>query len=153
MTSGILHLTEEQLLIRDTARDFAEKELVPHARAAGRRAQLPLAAVKKLGELGFLGMMADHRDGAGLDSAARCWRRRGDLARLPTGVIMSVNNSLNWPSACANATDEQKEAFLKPPLASGRWLGAWPPGLDRRPAPTPATSPTVARLAKATSGW
>ena len=119
-------LSEEQILIRDTAREFAEKELVPNARHWDETRSFPIEAVKKLGELGFLGMMVDPRwDGAGLDSVSYVLALE-EISRgcASTGVIMSVNNSLVCHPIAENGTDEQKEAFLKP-LASGRWLGAY----------------------------
>jgi alkylation response protein AidB-like acyl-CoA dehydrogenase len=112
-------LTSEQELIRETAREFAEKELVPNAPEWDQNRQFPVEAVKKLSELGFLGMMVDPKwDGAGMDSISYVLAME-EISRgcASTGVIMSVNNSL----VCH---DEQRETYLKP-LASGRWLGAY----------------------------
>ena len=120
------HLTPEQEMIRDTAREFAEKELVPNAPEWDQNRQFPIEAVKKLGELGFLGMMVDEKwDGAGMDSISYVLAME-EISRgcASTGVIMSVNNSLVCHPLEEFGTDEQRELFLKP-LASGAKLGAY----------------------------
>ncbi len=119
-------LTEEQTMIRDTARQFANDDLVPHAAHWDETREFPHAAVAKLAGLGFLGMMVDERwDGAGLDTISYVLALE-EISRgcASTGVIMSVNNSLVCHPLEHHATDEQKEVFLKP-LASGRKLGAY----------------------------
>ena len=119
-------LTPEQEMIRDTAKQFADEELAPHAAHWDETREFPHAAVKKLAELGFLGMMVDEKwEGAGLDTISYVVALE-EISRgcASTGVIMSVNNSLVCHPLELNATDEQKERFLKP-LASGRKLGAY----------------------------
>ncbi|MCC7143940.1 MAG: acyl-CoA dehydrogenase family protein [Candidatus Eisenbacteria bacterium] len=119
-------LTQEQELIRDTARDFAEKELVPHARQWDEDRSFPVEAVRKLGELGFLGMMVDPRwGGAGLDSVSYVLALE-EISRgcASTGVIMSVNNSLVCHPLEEFGDDLQRARLLQP-LASGAWLGAY----------------------------
>ncbi len=119
-------LSEEQQLIRDTARDFAENELVPNAKKWDEARSFPVEAVKKLGELGFLGMMVDPQwGGAGMDSVSYALAIE-EISRgcASTGVIMSVNNSLVCHPLEEFATDEQKARLLEP-LASGKWLGAY----------------------------
>jgi alkylation response protein AidB-like acyl-CoA dehydrogenase len=119
-------LTSEQELIRETAREFAEKELVPNAPEWDQNRQFPVEAVKKLSELGFLGMMVDPKwDGAGMDSISYVLAME-EISRgcASTGVIMSVNNSLVCHPIEEFGNDEQRETYLKP-LASGRWLGAY----------------------------
>jgi butyryl-CoA dehydrogenase len=119
-------LTPEQEMIRDTAREFADKELAPKAAHWDETREFPKEAVAKLGELGFLGMMVDPKwDGAGLDTISYALALF-EISRgcASTGVIMSVNNSLVCHPIENYGNDEQKERVLKP-LASGRWLGAY----------------------------
>ncbi len=119
-------LTPEQEQIRDAAREFADEELAPNAAHWDETREFPHAAVKKLGELGFLGMMVGEAwEGAGLDTISYVLALE-EISRgcASTGVIMSVNNSLVCHPIELNGTDAQKERFLKP-LASGRRLGAY----------------------------
>jgi len=119
-------LTEEQQMIRDAARDFAEKELVPNAAHWDQAREFPESAVKQLGELGFLGMMVDPQwDGSGMDSISYALAVE-EISKgcASTGVIMSVNNSLVCHPIEEFGTEAQKERFLKP-LASGKKLGAY----------------------------
>jgi alkylation response protein AidB-like acyl-CoA dehydrogenase len=118
--------TPEQEQIRDAAREFADEELAPNASRWDETREFPYAAVKKLGELGFLGMMVDEKwDGAGLDAVSYVLALE-EISRgcASTGVIMSVNNSLVCHPIELNGNEKQKEAFLKP-LAAGRKLGAY----------------------------
>jgi butyryl-CoA dehydrogenase len=119
-------LSEEQQMIRQTAREFADSELVPNAQHWDETREFPTAAVKKLAELGFMGMMVDAKwEGAGLDTISYVLALE-EISRgcASTGVIMSVNNSLVCHPIETYGNEEQKERFLKP-LASGRWLGAY----------------------------
>ena len=119
-------LTDEQQMIRDTAREFADKELVPNAAKWDQNREFPQEAVKKLGELGFLGMMVDPQwDGGGMDSISYVLAVE-EISRgcASTGVIMSVNNSLVCDPLERFGTDAQKDQFLKP-LASGAKLGSY----------------------------
>lgn len=119
-------LTDEQQMIRETAREFAEKELVPHAPHWDQNREFPVGAVKKLGELGFLGMMVDPQwDGGGMDSISYVLAME-EISKgcASTGVIMSVNNSLVCDPLERFGTDEQKDRFLRP-LASGAKLGSY----------------------------
>lgn len=119
-------LSSEQELIRKTAREFAEREIAPNAAQWDRDAQFPEDVVKKLAELGFMGMFVPESwGGAGMDTLAYTLAveeiSRGDAS---VGVIMSVNNSLScWP-LLAHGSDAQRERWLKP-LASGEKLGAY----------------------------
>lgn len=120
------HLSEEQEMIRETAREFAERELVPNASEWDQNRQFPVEAVKKLGELGFLGMMVDEKwDGAGMDAVSYVLAME-EISRgcASTGVIMSVNNSLVCHPLEEFGTDEQRAMFLKP-LAAGTSIGAY----------------------------
>src|SRR6266571_7126474 len=88
--------TETQLMIRETARKFAEEELAPSASERDEKEEFPHDAVKKLGELGFLGMMVpEEYGGAGLDMISYVLALE-EISKVDAscGVIMSVNNSL-----------------------------------------------------------
>ncbi|RKZ16287.1 acyl-CoA dehydrogenase [bacterium] len=119
-------LTSEQELIQKTAREFAAKEIAPFSAEWDREARFPKDVVKKLADLGFLGMnVAPEHGGAGMDTLSYILAveeiSRGDAA---VGVIMSVNNSLVcWPID-TYGTPEQKERWLAP-LARGEHLGAY----------------------------
>ena len=119
-------LKEHQQMIKETARDFAEKELKPLAGKLDEEASFPTENVKKLGELGFMGMMVPEEfGGAGLDSVSYAIAVE-EISRgcASTGVIMSVNNSLVCQPIFEWATPEQKKKFL-PDLARGKKLGAF----------------------------
>lgn len=119
-------LTSEQELIRKTAREFADREIVPFAAQWDKEARFPAEVVRKLAELGFMGMFVPPQwGGAGLDTLSYTLAveeiSRGDAS---CGVIMSVNNSLSsWP-LLTFGTDAQKERWLKP-MAAGQTLGAF----------------------------
>jgi len=119
-------LTSEQELIRKTAREFAQNEIAPHAAQWDRESAFPAEVVKKMAELGFMGMNVDPKyGGAGMD--ALCYTLAvEELSRADAGVgvIMSVNNSLTcWPIE-TYGTDAQKERWLTP-MAKGETLGAY----------------------------
>jgi butyryl-CoA dehydrogenase len=119
-------LEEHQQMIKETARDFAEKELRPIASKIDEEASFPAENVKKLGELGFMGMMVPEEfGGAGLDCVSYALAIE-EISRVcaSTGVIMSVNNSLVCQPILDLGTPEQKKKFL-PDLAKGRKLGAF----------------------------
>ncbi len=119
-------LTEEHKMIQDTARDFADKELVPIAERVDETKEPPLEVVRKLGELGFLGMMVpEEHGGAGLDDICYVLAME-EISRgcATTGVIMDVNNSLVCEPLRLYANDEQKKKYLVP-LAQGVKLGAY----------------------------
>lgn len=119
-------LTEEQRMIQETARDFAEKELMPIAEQVDETREPPLEAVKKLAQLGFLGMMVPEKyGGAGLDDISYVLAME-EISRgcASTGVIMDVNNSLVCEPIKMYGNEEQKKKFLTP-LAQGEVLGAY----------------------------
>ncbi|PID81201.1 acyl-CoA dehydrogenase [bacterium DOLJORAL78_65_58] len=119
-------LTEQQRMIKEAAADFAAREVAPIAAEIDHEERFPAEVVKKLGELGFLGMNVSQRyGGAGLDMVCYVLAMEEiSKACASTGVIMSVNNSLVcWPLE-KYGTEEQKEKWLKP-LASGQKLGAY----------------------------
>ncbi len=118
--------TETQLMIRDTARKFAEEEIAPSSVERDEKEEFPYEIVKKLGELGFMGMMVPEQyGGAGLDVVSYVLAMT-EVSKVDAscGVIMSVNNSLVCQGISQWGTDDQKERFLKP-LASGKKLGAF----------------------------
>ncbi|MCX6160633.1 MAG: acyl-CoA dehydrogenase [Ignavibacteriae bacterium] len=118
--------TEDQLAIRDAAKDFAENEIAPSAVARDIKAEFPEEIVKKMGELGFMGMMVSPDwGGAGMDTVCYVLAME-EISKVDAavGVIMSVNNSLVCYGIEKWGTDEQKEKYLRP-LASGQKLGAF----------------------------
>jgi alkylation response protein AidB-like acyl-CoA dehydrogenase len=120
------NFTEEQLAIRDTARDFAENEITPTAVERDIKAEFPYDIVKKLGEFGFMGMMVSPDwGGAGFDTISYVLAME-EISKVDAsvGVVMSVNNSLVCFGIEKWGTDEQKERFLRP-LASGQKLGCF----------------------------
>ena len=122
----IFELTEEQQMIRDAARDFAQQELKPGVIERDEQQQFPAEQVKKLGELGFLGMMVDPKyNGAGLDAVSYVLVME-ELSKIDasTSVVVSVNNSLVCYGLESFGTEEQKEKYLKP-LAAGTQIGAF----------------------------
>ena len=118
--------TETQLLIRETARKFAQEELAPTAAERDEKEEFPYDAVKKLGELGFMGMMVPEQyGGAGLDTVSYVLAMEEiSKADASCGVIMSVNNSLVCHGLHQWGTEEQKQKYLIS-LASGKKLGAF----------------------------
>lgn len=121
-----LELTEEQRLIQQTAREFAQAEIEPTAMERDRTGEFPADIVRKLGELGFMGMMVSPEwGGSGLDTltyvVALVEISKADAS---VGVIMSVNNSLVcWPLE-TYGTQDQKERYLRD-FATGTKLGAF----------------------------
>ena len=121
-----LELSETHQMIRDTARQFAQDEIAPSTIERDKSGEFPTDIVKKLGELGFMGMMVSPEwGGSGLDALAYVLAMEEISAvDASVGVVMSVNNSLvNWGLE-SYGTDEQKEKFLKP-LAQGLVHGAF----------------------------
>jgi alkylation response protein AidB-like acyl-CoA dehydrogenase len=117
---------EQQRMIRDMARDFAAREIAPIAAEIDQEERFPAEVVKKMGELGFLGMNVQEQfGGAGLDTTCYVLAlEEVSKACASSGVIMSVNNSLVcWPLE-TYGNQEQKEKFLTP-LAKGEKLGAY----------------------------
>jgi alkylation response protein AidB-like acyl-CoA dehydrogenase len=118
--------TEEQSAIREAAKDFAENEIAPSAVERDLKAEFPYEIVKKMGELGFMGMMVPPEwGGAGMDTVSYVLALEEiSKADASTGVIMSVNNSLVCYGLEKWGSDHIKENYLKP-LASGQKLGAF----------------------------
>ena len=121
-----LRLSEEHRMIQDMARDFAQKEIAPIAAELDESARFPSETVKKMGNLGFMGIeVPEEYGGTGLDTVAYVLAMSEiSKACASHGVIMSVNNSLVCYGLEKFGTEEQKQAFLVP-LASGEKLGAY----------------------------
>jgi alkylation response protein AidB-like acyl-CoA dehydrogenase len=119
-------LSEEHKMIRDAARDFAQTELLPAVIERDEAQKFPTEHIKKLGELGFLGMMVDPRyGGAGMDAISYVLAME-EISKVDAScsVVMSVNNSLVCWGLETFGTEEQKEKYLKP-LATGKIIGAF----------------------------
>ncbi len=119
-------LTEEQKAIRDLAREFAQKEIAPIAAKIDETGEFPRETVKKLGELGLMGIeVPQEYGGGGLDAMSYVLAIE-EVSKVCAshGTIMSVNNSLVCYGLNKFGTEEQKKRFLTP-LASGKKLGAY----------------------------
>jgi len=118
--------TEEQLMIQESARDFAQNEIAPTAVERDKDAVFPEKIVKQMGELGFMGMMVSpDYGGAGMDAISYVLAMI-EISKVDAspGVIMSVNNSLVCWGLEEYGSDHIKEKYLTP-LASGKKLGAF----------------------------
>ena len=120
------NLTEEHLMIQQAAKDFAQNELLPGVIERDEHSRFPSDQVKKMAELGFLGMMVDPKyGGSGLDNVSYALALI-EIAKVDASscVIMSVNNSLVCAGIEKYANEEQKLKYLVP-LAKGDVLGAF----------------------------
>jgi butyryl-CoA dehydrogenase len=121
-----IELTDEQRMIQTVARDLAEKEVRPIAEAIDREARFPRETVRRMGELGLMGIAVPERwGGSGSDTVAYAVALE-EIARVCAShaVIMSVNNSLFCDPVLKIGTEEQKERFLAP-FAAGNKLGCF----------------------------
>ena len=119
-------LSEIQQMVQETARSFADSELLPVAASIDKSGAFPAEKVRKLAELGFLGMAVPEQwDGAGLDNLSYAIAME-EISRgcASTGVIMSVNNSLVCDPIKKWGNDDQKQRYLRP-LARGDKLGCF----------------------------
>lgn len=119
-------LTDEQIMLRDMAREFAQKELAPKAAELDESETFPAEAVKKMAELGLMGMTVPAEfGGAGLDCLSYVLALEEIAAGCAsTAVTMSVNNSLYCAPIVKFGTDDQKKKYVTP-FAEGRKLGAY----------------------------
>jgi len=120
------NLTEEQLMVQKAARDFAQNELLPGVIERDDKQIFPTDEIKKLGELGFMGMMVDPKyGGSGLDTISYVLAME-EISKIDASasVVMSVNNSLVCWGLQAFGNEEQKQQWL-PLLASGQIHGAF----------------------------
>jgi alkylation response protein AidB-like acyl-CoA dehydrogenase len=119
-------LTEEQIAVRDAAREFAQKELLPGVIERDSHMKYPTEQVKKMAELGFLGMMVSPEyGGGGMDNICYALAVE-ELSKIDSScsVIMSVNNSLVCWGLERYGSKDMKQKYL-PKLTSGEWLGAY----------------------------
>jgi len=119
-------LSEEQIMIRQAARDFAQNELKPGVIERDEHQKFPTEQIKMLGELGFMGMMVSPQyGGSGMDAISYVLVME-ELSKIDasTSVVVSVNNSLVCYGLEKYGTEEQKQKYLVP-LASGEKIGAF----------------------------
>ena len=119
-------LTEEHLMIRDAARDFAQNELLPGVIERDEKQKFPHEQVKKMGELGFLGMMVNpDYGGGGMDTISYVLAME-EISKIDASasVVMSVNNSLVCWGLETYGTEEQKQKYLTK-LVTGEIIGAF----------------------------
>ncbi|MCD8443600.1 acyl-CoA dehydrogenase [Tenacibaculum finnmarkense] len=119
-------LTEEHIMIRDAARDFAQTELLPGVIERDNKQEFPDSLVKKMGKLGFMGIMVDPKyGGSGMDAISYVLIME-ELSKIDASasVMVSVNNSLVCYGLEAFGTEDQKQKHLTK-LASGEQIGAF----------------------------
>src|SRR6478736_10132018 len=119
-------LTEEHLMIQQAARDFAQNELLPGVIERDEKQIFPAEQIKKMGELGFMGMMVDPKyGGGGLDTISYVLAME-EISKVDAScsVVMSVNNSLVCWGLETFGNEEQKQKYLVP-LAKGEKIGAF----------------------------
>lgn len=122
----IFPLTDEHKMLRDAARDFAQKEIAPIAAEFDESGEFPHATIKKMGELGFMGIeLPEQYGGASMDALAYVLALE-EICKVDAshGVIMSVNNSLYCHGILKYGTEEQKKKFITP-IAAGKAVGAY----------------------------
>jgi alkylation response protein AidB-like acyl-CoA dehydrogenase len=118
--------SEEQLMIQQAARDYAQRELIKDVIERDENAIFPTEHIKSMAELGFLGMLVGEEwDGSGMDTVSYVLAME-EISKVDSSasVIMSVNNSLVCYGLEAFGTDAQREKYLKP-LARGEVIGAF----------------------------
>src|SRR5512142_2754607 len=126
MTPELFTLSEEHKMIQSAARDFARNAIGPIAAQFDESGEFPYDTIKKMGEMGFMGIeVPEEYGGAGLDTLSYVLAMV-EIARVDAShaVIMSVNNSLFCHGLLKFGTEEQKQKFLKP-VASGAAVGAY----------------------------
>ena len=126
MTSqGMFPFTDEHEMIRQAACDFAQNEIAPIAAEFDESGEFPMKTIKKMGEMGFMGIeVPEEYGGAGMDTLAYVLALEEICkADASHGTIMSVNNSLYANGLLKFGTEEQKKKFVIP-VASGKSIGA-----------------------------
>ena len=121
-----LNLSEEHLMIQKSARDFAQQELLPGVIERDENQKFPTEEVKKMGQMGFMGMMTSTKyGGGGMDTISYILAME-EISKIDasSSVIMSVNNSLVCWGIEKYGTEEQKQKYL-PKLTSGEQIGAF----------------------------
>ena len=122
----IYPLTTEHKMLRDAARDFAQKEISPIAAEFDESGEFPHATIKKMGALGFMGIeIPEEYGGAGMDCLSYVLALE-EICKVDAahGVIMSVNNSLYCHGIMQFGTEEQRKKFITP-IATGEAIGAY----------------------------
>jgi len=122
----LFQLSEEHLMIQKAARDFAQNELKPGVIERDELQKFPTEQIKKMGELGFMGMMVDPKyGGGGMDTISYVLAME-EISKVDAScsVVMSVNNSLVCWGLETFGTEEQKQKYLVP-LAKGEIIGAF----------------------------
>jgi alkylation response protein AidB-like acyl-CoA dehydrogenase len=141
------NLTEEHIMIRDAARDFAQTELLPGVIERDNKQEFPNELVRKMGDLGFMGIMVDPKyGGSGMDAISYVLVME-ELSKIDASasVMVSVNNSLVCYGLETYANDAQKDKYLKK-LATGEYLGAF--CLSEPEAGSDATSQSTTAIDK-----
>jgi alkylation response protein AidB-like acyl-CoA dehydrogenase len=123
---GLFPFTEEHQMIRQAARDFAQKEILPIAAEYDESGDFPYETIMKMGEMGFMGIEVPEKyGGAGMDTLAYVLALEEICkADASHGIIMSVNNSLYCYAIQKFGSEDQKQKFLRP-VASGKSVGAY----------------------------
>ncbi len=123
---GIFTLTDEHEMIRQAARDFAQKEIAPIAASFDESGEFPYETIKKMGALGLMGIeVPEEYGGAGMDTLAYVLALE-EICKVDAshGTIMSVNNSLFCHALLTFGTEELKQKYLAP-VAAGKAIGAY----------------------------
>src|SRR5574342_1060929 len=113
---AMFSLSEEHKMIRDAARDFAQNEIAPIAAQFDESGEFPYATIKKMGEMGFMGIeIPEEYGGAAMDTLSYVLALEEICkADASHGVIMSVNNSLYGHGIMKFGTEEQKKKYVTP---------------------------------------
>lgn len=155
----IFQLSEEHLMIQQAARDFAQQELLPGVIERDEHQKFPAEQIKRLGELGFMGMMVDPKYGGGGMDAISYVLAMEEISKIDASVsvCMSVNNSLVCWGIETFGTEEQKQKYLVP-LAKGEIIGAFclsepEAGSDATSQRTTATDQGDHYLLNGTKNW
>jgi len=121
-----LRLTEEHKMIRKMVRQFAEKEVAPIAAEMDEKGEVPFENIKKMGELGLMGLtVSEEYGGTGMDTVSYCIATEEiSKACAATAIVMGVQNSLVCHGIEKFGTEDQKQRFLVP-LAEGELIGAF----------------------------
>ena len=141
------NLSDEQIMVREAAREFAQTELLPGVIARDEAQEFPDNLVKKMGALGFMGIMVSPKyGGSGMDTLTYALIME-ELSKVDASasVMVSVNNSLVCYGLEAYGSDSQKEKYL-PKLAAGEWIGAF--CLSEPEAGSDATSQSTTAIDK-----
>jgi alkylation response protein AidB-like acyl-CoA dehydrogenase len=120
------HLTENQKMIAQMVRDFGEREIRPHFMEWDETQEFPIETMKKMGELGLLGVFVPEEYGGSGFGYYEYYTAVSEIAKIcgSIGLSVAAHNSLCTGHILAFGNEEQKKKWL-PKLASGEWIGAW----------------------------